>query len=159
MQATHGCATAARFIFSRRSHALVVVATVTAALSGCAECQYDGYAMAPASAPAASTRRAAPARISFAAPLSAREVKTPEPERVLTAENDARFVVLRDTEVTGRSRTYTGGQSDPDSCAAQCLAQTGCEAFSFAKETKTCYLVTGVAELNSDTSFVSGRLR
>lgn len=161
MQATRRCATAARCVFSRRLGAPLAVATATAALLGCAECHYDdyGYAMAPASTPGASTRRAAPARISFAAPLSAREVKAPEPEPLLTAENAARFVVLRDTEVAGRSRTFTGGQSDPDSCAAQCLAQTGCEAFSFARETKICYLVTGVTELNSDTSFVSGRLR
>jgi hypothetical protein len=159
MQATRRCATAARCTFSRRLRAPVVVATATAALLGCAECHDDGYAMAPSSAPAPSARRAAPARISFAAPLSAREAKAPGPEHVLTAQNDTRFVVLRDTEVVGRSRTYTGGQSDPDSCAAQCLAQTGCTAFSFGKETKICYLVAEVTELNSDASFVSGRLR
>jgi hypothetical protein len=157
MQATRRGATAARCIFSLRLHAPIVVATTV--LLGCAECHYDGHAMAPSSAPAPSTRRAAPARISYAAPLSAPEQKAPEPERVLTAKNDAKFAVLPDTEVIGRSRTFTGGQSDPDSCAAQCLAQTGCEAFSFARETKICYLVTGVNEVNSDTSFVSGRLR
>jgi hypothetical protein len=159
MQATRWGATAARRICSQRSHAPVAVAIVTAALLGCAECHDDGYAMAPSSASSQSTRRAAPARISYAAPLTTHEAKVPLPERVLTAENDARFLVLRDTEVAGRSRTFTGGQSDPDRCAAQCLAQTGCEAFSFAKETKICYLVTGVTETNSDTSFVSGRLR
>ncbi len=117
--------------------------------------------MAPVSPPARSTKRAAPApaRISFAAPLTAREAKAPVPKRVLTAENEAKFMVLHDTEVIGRSRTYTGGQSDPDSCAAQCLAQSGCDAFSFAKATKVCYLVTQVTESSTDASFVSGRLR
>jgi hypothetical protein len=137
----------------------IAVAAATAALLGCAECTYEGYAMAPASAPVPSARRAAPAPVSFAPSVGARETRKPVAGRVLTADNSGRFVLLRDTEVVGRTRTYTGGQSDPENCAAQCLAQAGCDAFSFAKETKVCYLVTEVTELNSNASFVSGRLR
>jgi hypothetical protein len=115
--------------------------------------------MAPGSAPVRSTKRAAPARISLSAPLAAHEAKAPLEVRVLTGENEAKFVVLHDTEAIGRARSFNGGQSDPDTCAAQCLAQSGCDAFSFAKETKVCYLVTHVTELSTDASFVSGRLR
>jgi hypothetical protein len=159
MQAMRRYATAGRSIYGLRLRAPLAAAIATAALVGCAERQHDGYTMAPASAPVRSTKRAAPARISFATPLAAREAKAPLEERVLTAENEAKFVVLHDTEAIGRSRSFNGGQSDPDTCAAQCLAQSGCDAFSFAKETKVCYLVTQVTELSTDASFVSGRLR
>ena len=159
MQATRRCATAGRLIYGLRLRASLAAAIATAALAGCAEYQHDGYARASGSTPVRATKRAAPARISFATPLAAHEAKAPLEERVLTAENDARFVVLHDTEAIGRSRSFNGGQSDPDTCAAQCLAQSGCDAFSFAKETKVCYLVTQVTELSTDASFVSGRLR
>ncbi|MEZ0301989.1 MAG: PAN domain-containing protein [Hyphomicrobiaceae bacterium] len=159
MQATRRCATAGRSINGLRLRAPLAAAIATAALFGCAEYRHDGYAMAPGSSPVRSTKRAAPARISLAAPLAAHEAKAPLEERVLTGENEAKFVVLHDTEAIGRSRSFNGGQSNPDTCAAQCLAQSGCDAFSFAKETKVCYLVTQVTELSTDASFVSGRLR
>lgn len=141
----------------------LAAAIAGAALLGCAEFRNEGYAKArgqPASASARSAKSTTPpARMAMTTPLAAREQNVPLPQRVLAAENEARFVVLPDTEVVGRSRTYTGAQSTPDSCAAQCLASKGCDAFSFSKETRVCYLVTQITQSNPDSAFVSGRLR
>ena len=78
---------------------------------------------------------------------------------ILKPENEARFLLLQDTEVIGRSRSYTGEELDPDRCAKRCLANTSCAAFSFDKETKICYLISEMTELESNRAFVSGRLR
>ena len=68
-------------------------------------------------------------------------------------------MLLENTEAVGRSRSYTGDQSDPNNCAERCLATSGCDAFSFERETKLCFLVSQVTELNPNVSFVSGRLK
>jgi hypothetical protein len=148
---------------------VLLAALGAVALAGCADCRYDRRGMTVCEPPTAQPAGRAPARIASAVPPAAHErsaQKPPLPERVITAEkrviaaeNETRFVVLPDTEVVGRSRTYTGGQSDPDSCARQCLASKGCDAFAFSKETKVCYLVAQITQSNPDSSFVSGQLR
>jgi hypothetical protein len=132
---------------------MVALAAVT--LGGCAVCCYDGYGTSPAAssaAPSGSARRAA------------RTSRAPPPTqaargRVLKPRNAAKFAVLPDVEAVGRSRSYSGGQTDPDSCAEQCLASGGCDAFSFEKSTRLCYLVMSVTELTVNASFISGRAR
>jgi hypothetical protein len=127
-----------------------------AALAGCAECPRHGYGMSPTASIATPTgplRRA-----SHAAPTKqgAPEVAR---KRLLKPRNETRFAVLPDVEAAGRSRSFTGGQSDPDSCAEQCLASHGCNAFSFEKSTRLCYLIGQITEMNANAAFVSGRLR
>jgi hypothetical protein len=141
----------------------LAAAILAAALLGCAEFGNERYAAArgqhaPASARSVK-RTTTPTRVATTTPLAAREPNLPLPKRLLAAENEARFIVLPDTEVVGRSRSYTGEQTDPDTCAAQCLASKGCDAFSFSKETKVCYLVTQITQSNPESSFISGRVR
>jgi|GEM_PF-6029995 len=119
----------------------------------------------PRERPAAA--RAAPARAATAAPAvppaapAAPRMETGAVDRAgpLAPHHQARFLVLPGTEAVGRSRTFSGGRSDPDSCAAQCLASSGCEAFSFERESGLCYLVSQVTELSANAAFLSGRLR
>jgi hypothetical protein len=138
-----------------------------AGLFGCAECPHDdvfpatAYAPIPAgSGPTRSpTRAAPPERARYAATF--REPEATAPARALAPkpQSKARFVLLENTEAVGRSRSYTGDQSDPHTCAERCLATKGCDAFSFERETKLCFLVSQVTELTPTVSFVSGRLR
>jgi hypothetical protein len=110
------------------------------------------------------TRQAAAAAPKAEAPKSEPlrpRAQTFTPQRPLTLKphNEARFLVLPDVEAIGRSRSYTGEPSDPNACAERCLASTGCDAFSFERETKICFLVSQVTELAANSAFVSGRLR
>ncbi len=145
---------AARHSFNAiRRTALVLLAG--AVVAGCAECRHDVYSVAPAAAvPIGPGRRAA-----HAAANTATEQTPVAPGRLLKPRNAAKFALLPDMEAVGRSRSYNGGQTDPDACAEQCLANKGCDAFSFEKTTRLCYLVTDVTELAANASFISGRLR
>jgi hypothetical protein len=69
------------------------------------------------------------------------------------------FSILDNIEIVGRTRTYSGQQTDPDRCSKKCLAETSCQAFSFNKINRFCYLIDGVTSMTSDPSFVSARLR
>ena len=110
MQATRRCATAGRSIHGLRLRAPLAAAIATAALVGCAEYQHDGYAMAPGSTPVRSTKRVAPARISFATPLAAHEAKAPlEEARADQAERGKVRGAARRAAM-GRSRRFDGGQ-------------------------------------------------
>lgn len=63
------------------------------------------------------------------------------------------------TEVVGRSRSYTGEQLDPNTCADQCLADTGCDAFAFDLNTKLCYRVGQITASIPNATFLSGTLK
>ena len=145
---------AARHSFNAiRRTALVLLAG--AVVAGCAECRHDVYSVAPAAAvPIGPGRRTA-----HAAANTATEQTPVAPGRLLKPRNAAKFALLPDMEAVGRSRSYNGGQTDPDACAEQCLANKGCDAFSFEKSTRLCYLVTNVTEMTANASFISGRLR
>jgi hypothetical protein len=154
---------------------LRVSLTVTigaAGLFGCAEC--PDYDLVDAPTPSVSRpARSSPARaatpVTRADPVRQAAATAPpkqsamtigaEHPQILKPQNEARFTLLHNVEAVGRSRTYTGDQSDPNSCAERCLAASGCEAFSFERETNLCYLVSQVTDLNANASFVSGRLR
>jgi hypothetical protein len=153
-----------------RACACVAVAAVGVVLFGCAECPYDDVVPTTVSishparpTPARSTaRKAVPDRARQAAaspPKQETRIAAAEPAQTLKPRNKARFVVLENVEAVGRSRSFTGGQSDPNACAEQCLASSGCDAFSFERETRLCFLVSQVTELSANASFVSGRLR
>jgi hypothetical protein len=150
------------------------------ALVGCADCPpYDDIASSgpvslPRRASAARTAtpltRAEPTRQAAAMAPKAEPPKsgptrpraqsfTPERSLTLKPHNEARFLVLPDVEAIGRSRSYTGEPSDPNTCAERCLASAGCDAFSFERETRLCFLVSQVTELAANSAFVSGRLR
>lgn len=145
-----------------RVRAPLAAAIGAAALVGCAVCHYDDYVTSPtASIPTptrSGTRIPLPDRTTHPARQKAEPIAR-ERVPILKPQNEAKFVVLQDIEVVGRSRSYTGEQSDPDNCAERCLADKGCDAFSFERETKLCYLVRQITDLNSNASFVSGRLR
>jgi hypothetical protein len=64
---------------------------------------------------------------------------------------------MQDVEILGGSRTYTGAQVTLENCVEQCRADQACDAFSFNKETKICYLVTQPAGSTPNHLFVSGR--
>ena len=66
-------------------------------------------------------------------------------------------MVLPGTEMFGRTLTYNGEQLDADTCAEQCLVDSGCDAFSFNTGTKVCYRVGQITTSNPNPSFVSGR--
>jgi PAN domain-containing protein len=50
------------------------------------------------------------------------------------------FNIFQGVEMVGRSRSYTGEEVGLENCAEQCRANQGCDAFSYNKETKFCYL-------------------
>ncbi|NJO35013.1 MAG: hypothetical protein HC869_19750 [Rhodospirillales bacterium] len=128
-------------------------------LAGCAMCSFDDYVTTgPPKSETRSARQDRGAPVAHAADPKTKPVG-PERTPILKPGNQVRFVLLQDTEVGGRSRSYTGEQLDPNSCAERCLANTTCGAFSFDKETKICYLISQLTELNSNPAFVSGRLR
>ena len=66
---------------------------------------------------------------------------------------------MQDLEIVGGSRAYTGAQVTLKNCAEQCRPDQGCDAFSFNKETKICYLITQPTGSTSNHLFVSGRPR
>jgi PAN domain len=153
-----------------RVYACLAVAAVGVVLFGCAECPYDDpvpttVSISRPARPAAArsaARKAVPDRARQAAaspPKQETRTAAAEQAQTLKPQNNARFVVLENVEAVGRSRSFTGGQSDPNACAEQCLANSGCDAFSFERETKLCFLVSQVTELSANASFVSGRLR
>ena len=86
-------------------------------------------------------------------------LEPPAPARVLNRQNDAKFRVLQDTEVAGLTRSSLGDQSDANTCAERCLAHRACDAFSFHKEARFCYLVHEITSLGRNAAFVSGRLK
>ena len=65
--------------------------------------------------------------------------------------------IMQDVEFVGGSRTYTGAQVTLENCVEQCRADRACDAFSFNRETKICYLVTQPAGSTPNHLFVSGR--
>jgi hypothetical protein len=77
----------------------------------------------------------------------------------LTPRNQAKFMLSPGMEVVGRSRSYTGEQLDPNTCAEQCLVDTGCDAFAFDIDTKLCYRVGQITGSNPNPTFVSGTLK
>jgi hypothetical protein len=146
-------------------------------LVGCADCAYhDGVraraAYSPTSRKAAAhpvTRPATPKVAASAEP--AREEPSAIPAKphmqtvvverppTLQPQNEARFHLLENIEAVGMSRSFTGERTDPNGCAERCLAASGCDAFSFEKETQLCFLVSQVKDMTANGSFVSGRLR
>jgi hypothetical protein len=139
---------------------VALAAALCLALFGCADCPYydgvrspTGFVSSPARAAAARSARPA------SRPESARQAAAAAPSPILKPRNQARFAVALNMEAVGRSRSYTGEPSDPNSCAERCLASSGCDAFSFEREARLCILVTQVTELTANASFVSGRLK
>src|SRR5262249_1456009 len=61
--------------------------------------------------------------------------------------------LLQDTEIVGRTRTFAGEQPSLDACSKKCHADAACQAFSFNKTNRFCYLVDGVLYQESRTSF------
>jgi len=121
-------------------------------VAGCAECRHEVYGVAPV-AQAPTRPPARPERAAANAAMVQPRAAVP----ALKPRNAAKFALLPDVEAVGRARSFNGGQTDPDACAEQCLASKGCDAFSFEKSTRLCYLVTNVTEMTANASFISGR--
>ena len=84
--------------------------------------------------------------------------------RVPTAEQDtskrgAQYSTLENIEIVGRTRTFFGKQPSVDTCSEKCLAISSCQAISFNRANRFCYLIEGVTSLNRDPLFSSVRLR
>lgn len=115
-------------------------------LVGCGVCLKD-YTDSPSASVAAPTKPGTRVRQRERAPPTAHLAKprgdptAGKDAHILKPQNEASFLVLPDIEVAGRSRTFTGEKLDPDSCAERCLANKGCDAFSFEREAKLCYLI------------------
>jgi hypothetical protein len=77
----------------------------------------------------------------------------------LDADNERRFSLLQDTEAVGRTRTYTGEKTDLDGCARRCRAESFCQAFSFDRHSRFCYLIDHLVSYNKAAWFVSGIVR
>jgi hypothetical protein len=67
--------------------------------------------------------------------------------------------ILENIDVIGRTRTFSGEQPSLDACSKECLANTSCQAFSYNKTNRFCYLIDGVSSFNKDPSFASARVR
>ena len=126
----------------------VVIATVV--LVGCTVCGHEVDAPAPA------PRRADTFRHSRPGPVPKQESKQIATQGAGTLK--PQFNLLPGVEMVGRSRSYTGEEVDLETCAEQCRA-TRCDAFSFNKETKICYLIRQITGSSSNPLFVSGRPR
>jgi len=75
------------------------------------------------------------------------------------SENEARFALLQDKEVNGRTRVYSGEKTDLNGCAERCLVDTSCQAFSFNRTSELCYLIDHPISQTIDPSFISAIAR
>jgi Caspase domain/PAN domain len=75
------------------------------------------------------------------------------------ASREAQYSIIENIEILGSSRTFSDERLSLDACSKQCLADPSCQAFSFDRSNRFCYLIDGVTSLNSNPSFVSGRVR
>src|SRR5262245_13918619 len=73
--------------------------------------------------------------------------------------HEAQYSIIENVEILGSTRTFSGERPTLDACSKQCLADPSCEAFSFNRSNRFCYLIDGVKSLNSNPSFASGRVR
>ena len=137
----------------------------TMLLVGCTTCPRDEFCSS--STEAHSTRaRLRDHAVADPKPRKARVAKRESSERparqgagLLSPQNQAQFLELPAIEIVGRSRSYTGDQLDPNTCAERCLADTACDAFAFDIGTKICYSIGQITASNPNPSFVSGRKR
>src|SRR5262245_23297683 len=104
---------------------LAIMGTIL--LAGCTACPRDNYCASAIEAPSANARPKAHA-VTRAGPRIPR-VANPESKpsagqaaALLSPQNQAKFVELLAIEIVGRSRSYTGDQLDPNTCAEQCLS-------------------------------------
>src|SRR5262249_34836658 len=82
-----------------------------------------------------------------------------EQESTKIGAKHAQYSILENVEIVGRTRTFAGEQPSLDACSTKCVADLSCQAFSFNRTNRFCYLIDGVTFLNSDPSFASARLR
>jgi PAN domain-containing protein len=133
-----------------------VIATVV--LVGCSVCGHEDDVTAPAPGRAITSKlsaRAALVRHSRPGPVPKQEGKQIATQGAGTLK--PQFNLLQGVEMVGRSRSYTGEEVALEICTEQCRATQGCDAFSFNKETKICYLVRQITGSSPNPLFVSGR--